>query len=133
MQRTASGDEVFKAFDQAIESYLTKNRQAIEKEYRAAAGRAVQDGEVDSFIQGLGDSLYEAIAPDPAHMKRFVDFYASPDKLQRAVSDAIEQASQYSPGRAASDLRAIADALDAARRPSARKVTAALRRVVSRL
>lgn len=133
MQRTASGDAVFQAFDQAIESYLTKNRQAIEKEFRAAAGRPVQDSEVDSFIQGLGDSLYETVQPDPAHVKRFVDFYVSPDKLQKAVTTAIEGAVAYSPGRAAADLVAIADALDRAKAPSATKLMAALDRVASRL
>lgn len=134
MRRTnASGDEVFKAFDSAIESYLTQNRQAIVKEFRAAAGRQVQDSEVDSFVQGLGDSLYNAVQPDPAHVKRFVDFYVSPDKLQKAVTSAIEAASAYTPGRAASDLLAIADALDRARSPSAAKLVTALGRVSSRL
>jgi len=129
----ASGDDVFQAFDSAIESYLTKNRQAIDKEFRSRAGRPVQDSEVDALIQGLGDSLYDSIKPDPAHLKRFVDFYVSPDKLQKAVSEAIEAAAEYAPGRAAADLRAIADAVDAARRPSAKKLVAALRRVAARL
>lgn len=71
--------------------------------------------------------------PDPAHVKRFVDFYCSPDKLQKAVSSAIEDAVAYSPGRAASDLRAIADAVDRARAPSASKLASALGRVIARL
>jgi len=133
MNRTASGDDVFKAFDGAIESYLSSNRQAIEKEFRSSAGRPVQDSEVDAFIQGLGDVLYDAVKPDPAHVKRFVDFYCSPDKLQKAVTSAIGDAVAYAPGRAASDLRAIADAVDRAERPSARKLAAAIERVLSRL
>jgi hypothetical protein len=73
------------------------------------------------------------VQPDPAHVKRFVDFYVSPDKLQKAVTTAIEGAVAYSPGRAAADLVAIADALDRAKSPSATKLVAALDRVASRL
>lgn len=135
MLRTASGDDVFKAFDSAIEAYLTKNRKAIESEYRKAAGKPVSDEQVDSLVQGLGDSIYGSIAPDPAHVKRFVDFYVSDDKLQKAVSSAIEAATSdaYSPGKAASDISAIADALDRASRPSSSKLSAAISRVLSRL
>lgn len=134
MLRTASGDDVFKAFDSAIESYLTKNRKAIEQEYRKVAGKPVTDEQVDSLIQGLGDSIYGSISLDPAHVKRFVDFYVSDDKLQKAVSSAIEAAAlDYSPDRAAADISAIADALDRAVRPSSSKLAAALSSVIVRL
>lgn len=135
MLRTASGDDVFQAFDTAIEAYLTKNRKAIEQEYRKVAGKPVTDEQVDSLIQGLGDSIYGSISLDPAHVKRFVDFYVSDDKLQKAVSSAIEAATSdaYSPDRAASDVSAIADALDRASRPSTSKLSAAISSVLARL
>ncbi len=133
MRRTASGDDVFQAFDNAIEAFLTKNRSAIEKEFKTSAGRPVDDAEIAAFISGLGDSLYESVKPDPAHVKRFVDFYVGDDKLQKAVSASIEQATQYPPARAAADLRAIASALDSSSRPSASKTSAAIARVLSRL
>ncbi len=132
---TASGDDVFKAFDDAIETYLTKNRKAIEQEYRKVAGKPVSDADVDSLVQGLGDSIYQSVALDPSHVKRFVDFYVSDDKLQKAVSSAIERATStaYSPDRAASDISAVADALDRASRPSASKLAAAISRILSRV
>jgi len=133
MRRVASGDAVFEAFDKAIESYLAKNRAAIEKEYKAAAGRPVQDSEIDSFISGLGDSVYSGISIDPGHLKRFVDFYVGDDKMQKVVSAAIEQATQYPPARAASDISAIAAALDSSRSPSLSKLSSAISSVLRRL
>jgi hypothetical protein len=133
MRRIASGDAVFQAFDEAIESYLAKNRKAIESEYKKAAGRQVQDSEIDSFLSGLGDSVYAGISPDPAHVKRFVDFYVSGDKMQKAITSAIEQATQYPPARAASDLERIAASLDSASRPSISKLSAAISSVLRRL
>lgn len=134
MTRTASADAVFEAFDKKIEDYLRRNRKAIEQQYKSAAGRPVDAPEFDSFFSGLGDALYAGIQPDPQHLSRFVDFYAGDQKLEQAVGALVESAATaYAPGRAASAIASIADALDRARRPSMAKLSAALDSVLSRI
>jgi len=134
MRRTASADAVFKAFDDKISGYLDKNRASIEKELRMRAGRGVSDADVEAFMAGLGDAIYDAVEPDSAHLNRFVDFYVSDDKLSGVISDMIEKSSQYpraasGPSEVASALRAISSCLSR-KRPVAASVGAGLRRIL---
>ncbi|HEY8096902.1 MAG TPA: hypothetical protein VIE65_12545 [Methylobacter sp.] len=117
MKRKASGDEVFKAFDDKISSYLDKNRASIEQEYRQRAGKQVSDADVEAFISGLGDAIYDHLKLDPAHVSRFVDFYAGDEKLQKMISGFIDSSREYPraasvpPGKISSELRRISDSI----------------------
>lgn len=92
MRRKASADAVFQAFDHQIDAWVGKNRPQLTDRYRKAAGRPVQDQELNSFLDGLGDRLYEGIQLDPGAMKRFVEFHASDQKLGQMADDMIEDA-----------------------------------------
>lgn len=134
MRRRASADEVFQAFDRKIEDYLKKNRSAIESRYKSLAGRPVDGAELDSFMSSLGDSLYDGVKLDPQHLARFVDFYVGDERLGKIVDEAVEAAAtNYGPARAASDVEAIASALDRARCPSLSKLLSAVDVLSSRL
>ncbi len=109
MRRRASADAVFKAFDDKISAYLDRNRASIEKEYRQGAGRGLPDSDVSSFMSGLGDSIYDEVHVDQAHLSRFVDFYLSDDKLSQLVSKSIDASREYP--RAASSPSSVSDSL----------------------
>jgi hypothetical protein len=136
--RIASLDTIFEAFDDKIETFLGKYGDDIAREYRSKVKRPISDTEVDTFIGGLGDRLYAIIQPDPSSLQRFVNFYADDVKLQKAVSDIIENSSfptapiaSTSPSSLASTLRQIADRIDASKKPSQSLVASELKRIVA--
>lgn len=109
MRRTATLDAVVEAFDEKISDFLQRNRPAIEKEYRAAAGREVSDDEIDGFLSGLADDIYSSIVPDESHLQRFADFYVGDDRLEKLVSEAVERGTGYQPAQVAAELKEIAE------------------------
>lgn len=136
--RTASLDTIFEAFDDKIETFLGKFGDDIGREYRSKVGRPLNDSEVDSFVDGLGDKLYEVIQPDPSALQRFVGFYTDDAKLQKIVSEIIENSkfptspvASTSPSTLASTLRQIADRIDASKKPSQSLVASELKRVIA--
>ena len=92
MRRKASADAIFQAFDRQIDTWVGKNRPQLVDRYRKAAGRPVEDSELNSFLNGLGDRLYEDIQLDPGATKRFVEFHASDQKLWQMADDLVEDA-----------------------------------------
>ncbi len=115
-RRYASVDAFVQVFDDKISKYLDKNRKAIELEYKEKAGAPVQDAEIQSFLQGLGDAIYEQIQLDPAQLERFANFYVGDDKMQKMVSSAVDSSNAFpraagdysSPGEIANQLRLVA-------------------------
>jgi hypothetical protein len=136
--RIASLDVIFEAFDDKIETFLEKYGDDIAREYRSKAKRPISDSEVDAFVDGLGDKLYEVIRPDPNSLQRFVGFYTDDAKLQGIVNNIIENSSfptspiaSTDPSHLASTLRQIADKIDASKRPSRNLVASELKLIVA--
>lgn len=136
--RIASLDTMFEEFDDKIETFLGKYRDDISREYRSKVKRPISDFEVDAFVDGLGDKLYEAIQPDSSSLQRFVNFYTNDAKLQGIVSNIVENSSfptapvaSIKPSNLASTLRQIADKIDASKKPSQSLVASELKQVVA--
>lgn len=79
VRKTASVDDVVKAFDSAIERWVASKMKTLVDTY----GKE----EAAEMAESLGDWLYHDITFDPTHLNRFVGFYVDDVKLGDALDE----------------------------------------------
>ena len=135
--RKASGDDIVMMMDKAIDNFVHRNGPQLVNMYQQRAGRTVDTTEMDNLPEEFADFAYDNLLTGPEGaeaVRRFVNFHLNDVKLAELMDEFVEQKRPIQgytpPPVVASELRAIADRIDASKNPDRTLVASAIRKVL---
>ena len=126
-KRRASVDAMITGFDDAISAWVDANVDGLVETYGME--------KVESLADNLGDHIYADIELDPSHLKRFIGFYVSDNKMQDLVEEIMSDVPRAasSPSEVAWSLRNAADLISSSESPSSSHVVDHLKALLRHL